>query len=646
MARLTAVLCVGLAAAAHGFSPAFLSTPSFSSHASLGLRPAGAIAPSSLRLRHAVPTARSSRSAGLRMGAPPDLDEGKELFGKERAQAEEDYIKQMEASGMENKDVSIVDTASMWVTNIILTYGDKEQYADMQDGSVASEGVVDDLVGGPLFLPLYKYFTECGGLYKLCFGPKVFFVASDPVVMKHILKDNVFSYDKGVLSEILEPFMGQGLIPAPFAVWKERRRVMVPGFHTAWLGRMVKMFNQCTARLDDKLAKAADSGEVINMEENWNSCSLDIIGKAVFNYDFGSVDKLSPVVEAALGALREAEHRSTFYFPYWKIPGLGAEWPIPALVPRQRKFQNDMNLLNGVLDELILNVVSQKEETDLDALLNKDYDNVADPSLLRFLVDLRGADATQKQLRDDLITLLIAGHETTGSMLTWATWLLAQYPEAQAKMQKELDDVLGGRDPTYDDMAKLEQVRLVVTETLRLFPEPPILIRRALENDVLPRAHGTGGGVQENKVKIIKGTDFFLSVWNLHRSPLLWEDPEKFDPERWRKPTPQAIVDKFNEGRDPGTEWKGYKPDLSTLYPNEIHADYSFVPFGAGPRKCLGDQFAVMESVVMMAGIFQKYSFELVGNHDPTNPVKSDVGMTFGATIHTENGLNVKVKRR
>ena len=302
--------------------------------------------------------------------SPPPEIEG-EVFGKERMMAEEDLIKEMEKKGMASKDVSLLDTASMWITNIILTYGDKEKYASLQDGAVASEGVVDDLVGGPLFLPLYKYFTECGGLYKLCFGPKVFFVASDPVVMKHILKENVFSYDKGVLSEILEPFMGQGLIPAPFEVWKDRRRVLVPGFHMAWLDRMVKMFVQCTDRLDAKLEKIADTGEVINMEENWNSCSLDIIGKAVFNYDFGSTEKLSPVVEAALCALREAEHRSTFYLPYWKIPGLGAEWPIPAIVPRQRKFQQDMALLNGVLDELILNVVSQKDETDLDSLIAK-----------------------------------------------------------------------------------------------------------------------------------------------------------------------------------------------------------------------------------------------------------------------------------
>jgi len=583
------------------------------------------------------------------MAAPKLNDELKdEVFGLERAQAEEEEIVQMEKAGMASKDVKLQDVVSLWVTNIILTYGDKDKYAGLQDGAVISEGVVDDLVGGPLFLPLYKYYMECGGLYKLCFGPKVFMVASDPMVIRHILKDNVFSYDKGVLSEILEPFMGQGLIPAPFEVWKNRRRVMVPGFHTAWLNQMVTMFSQCSDRLVEKLDTVADTDTVIDMEENWNSCSLDIIGKAVFNYDFGSVEKVSPVVKAALGALREAEHRSTFYFPYWKIPGLGAEWPIPALVPRQRKFQQDMQLLNSVLDELILNVVNEKEETDLDALIAKDYANVKDPSLLRFLVDVRGGDATQKQLRDDLITLLIAGHETTGSMLTWATWLLSQYPEAQAKMQEEIDRVLQGRAPTYDDMSSLEQVRFVITETLRLYPEPPILIRRALEPDVLPKASFLDSRLQDQNVKVLKGTDFFISIWNLHRSPMLWDKPDVFDPDRWSRPTPQHLVDKYNEGRqqEEAPKWQGYQPNANTLYPNEIMADYAFLPFGAGPRKCLGDQFAMMESVVMLCVIFQRFEFELVGKHDPTSAVDSDVGMMFGATIHTQNGLKMKVKRR
>ncbi|KAJ1480183.1 cytochrome P450 [Baffinella frigidus] len=529
---------------------------------------------------------------------------------------------------MSKKDVSFTDVISLWVTNIILTY----DVVSRQDGAVKSEGVVEDLTGGPLFLPLFKYFEECGGLYKLCFGPKVFMVVSDPNVVKHMMKDSVFSFDKGVLSEILEPFMGQGLIPAPFEVWRQRRRAVVPGFHQAWLNNMCTMFGTMTLRLVDKLDKVADTDEVVDMEENWNSCSLDIIGKAVFNYDFKSVEKVSPVVEAALGALREAEHRSTFYFPYWKIPGLGAEWPIPPLVPRQLKFQNDMKLLRGVLDEVILNVIEDKDETDMDALMAKDYSKINDPSLLRFLVDVRGAGHTP---RADAALQAIAGERESERERK------RERGERERERERERDLALlpaaalprahtkgtrctpSDRMPTYDDIQALEQVRLVVTETLRLYPEPPILIRRALEEDLMPKANNPDSS------QVIKGTDFFISVWNIHRSPALWEDPLIFDPDRWRKPTPQAHPPLV---RHLGLQSRGC-------------AVWQCLTV-CGPRKCLGDQFALMESVVMLAVVFRRFEFKLEGTHDPLDAVTSDIGMTFGATIHSANGLNVKVKRR
>jgi cytochrome P450 len=115
------------------------------------------------------------------------------------------------------------------------------------------------------------------------------------------------------------------------------------------------------------------------------------------------------------------------------------------------------------------------------------------------------------------------------------------------------------------------------------------MTRRALEPDTLPLGHTTAGGVQDAKVKIIKGSDFFLSIWNLHRSPLLWDKPDEFDPERWRRPTPAHLVETFNAQRPAGeARWEGYSPQLDkALYPNEQHADYAFLPFGAGPVSCV-----------------------------------------------------------
>eukprot|EP01040_Poterioochromonas_malhamensis_P003666 gene3666-3917_t len=160
------------------------------------------------------------------------------------------------------------------------------------------DGNLAELAGGPLFLLLQKYYQKYGSVYKLAFGPKSFIVISDPVLVKHILKDNPLKYDKGILAEILDPIMGKGLIPADPDTWKVRRRAIVPGFHKAWLNAMMSLFVKCNQPLIAKLTEAAETGKVLDMETEFCSVALDIIGKAVFNYDFGSVTKESPVVKA------------------------------------------------------------------------------------------------------------------------------------------------------------------------------------------------------------------------------------------------------------------------------------------------------------------------------------------------------------
>ena len=139
------------------------------------------------------------------------------------------------------------------------------------------------------------------------FGPKSFIVVSDPIIAKHILKDNSKAYDKGVLAEILEPIMGKGLIPADPETWKVRRRAIVPGFHKAWYNEMCRTFVKCNEPLINKLNKASVSGQVLNMETEFCSVALDIIGKAVFNYDFGSVTTESPVIKAVYSTLKEVQ---------------------------------------------------------------------------------------------------------------------------------------------------------------------------------------------------------------------------------------------------------------------------------------------------------------------------------------------------
>ncbi|TYH10924.1 hypothetical protein ES288_A07G216800v1 [Gossypium darwinii] len=515
---------------------------------------------------------------------------------------------------------NLLDNLSNLLTNVL------------SGGSLGSmpvaEGAVSDLFGRPLFFSLYDWFLEHGSVYKLAFGPKAFVVVSDPIVVKHILRENAFSFDKGVLADILEPIMGKGLIPADLDTWKQRRRVIAPGFHALYLEAMVKVFTDCSGRTAEKFEKLLDGersrgGDAIelDLEAEFSSLALDIIGLGVFNYDFGSVTKESPVIQAVYGTLFEAEHRSTFYIPYWKIPL--ARW----VVPRQRKFHYDLKIINDCLDGLIRNAKDSRQEADVEKLQQRDYLNIKDASVLRFLVDMRGADVDDRQLRDDLMTMLIAGHETTAAVLTWAVFLLAQNPSKIRKAQAEVDSVLGQERPTFESIKKLEYIRLIVVESLRLYPQPPLLIRRALEEVVLP------GGYKGDKdgYTIPAGTDIFISVYNLHRSPYFWDQPHDFVPERFQ-------VQKESEGIE---GWAGFDPSRSpgALYPNEIISDFAFLPFGGGPRKCVGDQFALMESTVALAMLLQKFDVELRGSPE-------SVELVTGATIHTKNGLWCKLKRR
>ncbi|XP_041991077.1 cytochrome P450 97B2, chloroplastic [Salvia splendens] len=517
------------------------------------------------------------------------------------------------------KQMNLLDNASNMLTNFL----SGAKILSMP----TAEGAVSDLFGKPLFFSLYDWFIEHGSVYKLAFGPKAFVVVSDPIVARHILRENAFSYDKGVLADILEPIMGKGLIPADLDTWKQRRRVIAPGFHSLFLETMAKMFANCSDRMIAKFdnlleAEVSRGGKKIelDLEAEFSSLALDIIGLGVFNYDFGSVTKESPVIKAVYGTLFEAEHRSTFYIPYWKLPL--AKW----LVPRQRKFQSDLKVINDCLDGLIKNAKETREEADVEKLQQRDYSNIKDASLLRFLVDMRGVDADDQQLRDDLMTMLIAGHETTAAVLTWSIYLLAQHPSKMKKAQAEVDSVLGQEPITYEAIKKLEYLRLIVVESLRLYPQPPLLIRRSLKPDKLPGGYNGN----EDGYSIPAGTDLFVSVYNLHRSPHYWDNPNDFEPERFQRQKASQV-----DG------WAGFDPSRSpgALYPNEIIADFAFLPFGGGPRKCVGDQFALMESTVALAALLREFDVNLRGSPE-------SVELVTGATIHTKSGLWCQLEKR
>mmetsp|Transcript_65154 Transcript_65154/g.76542 ORF Transcript_65154/g.76542 Transcript_65154/m.76542 type:complete len:263 (-) Transcript_65154:468-1256(-) len=256
---------------------------------------------------------------------------------------------------------------------------------------------------------------------------------------------------------------------------------------------------------------------------------------------------------------------------------------------------------------------------------------------------MKGADIDDKQLRDDLMTMLIAGHETTAAVLTWALFELTKHPDCMAKVMEEIDRVFEGdmdRIPTMEDVKSMYYVRLVIAETLRMYPEPPLLIRRCREDNILPQ----GSGSVEDAT-VIRGMDMFISLYNIHRDAKFWPEPNTFDPMRFTRKFVNPEV-KGWAGFDP-RKWEG------RLYPNEVSADYAYLPFGGGARKCIGDEFAMLEATVTLSMVLRRFKFQFdesrftdVDIMEHPQDLNHPVGMRTGATIHTRQGLHMIMKRR
>lgn len=492
-------------------------------------------------------------------------------------------------------------TSPGWLTQLGRLWGGN---SDVPVADAKPEDI-QDLLGGALFKALYKWMVETGPVYLLPTGPvSSFLVISDPEAAKHVLRgsDNPQRpiYVKGLVAEVSKFLFGEGFAISGGEEWRLRRRAVGPSLHRGYLEVMIeRVFDACSRQLVDEMDKkltSTDSEKAIDMEACFSQLTLDVIGKAVFNYDFNSLTTNSPLIQAVYTSLKETEQRATDVLPVWKIPFLA------NFIPRQRKALEAVELIRQTTEELIAKCKAMVEaEEEAAAFDQENYINESDPSVLRFLIASR-EEVSSVQLRDDLLSMLVAGHETTGSVLTWTLYLLVTNPETMKKAQEEIDRVLGN-DDTPMTLAKYQDLKYTmrcINESMRLYPHPPVLLRRALVQDSLP------GGYT-----VPAGQDVMISVYNIHHSPAVWEDPEEFRPER------------FN---------------LDDPIPNEQNTNYKYIPFSGGPRKCVGDQFALMEAVVALAIVLKHFSFELKKDHE--------IGMTTGATIHTSNGLYMYATRR
>ena len=304
----------------------------------------------------------------------------------------------------------------------------------------------------------------------------------------------------------------------------------------------------------DRWQRFADRGERIDVVDEMMRMTQDIIVRTMFSTDLGSdadvVNEAWPIVNRHIGE------------SFWS---LGLERRLPTA--RNRRARRALADLNAV----VYRIISARRASDPSS--NGD--------LLSMLLSARdeetSATMNDKQVRDEVMTMLLAGHETTSLALSWAWYLLSTHPEVRTRLAREVRDVLGDRPPSFDDLERLTFTRMVFDETVRLYPPAWGFSRQALGEDRL------------SGYRIDKGHLVFMIPFVLHRRPSLWPNPEGFDPER-------------------------FSPERSAR-----RHRFAYIPFGAGPRQCIGNQFAVMEATIIMAMISQRYSLDLVAGH-PVEP--------------------------
>ncbi|HEX7240777.1 MAG TPA: cytochrome P450 [Longimicrobiaceae bacterium] len=398
-------------------------------------------------------------------------------------------------------------------------------------------------------------------------------VVSHPAGVEHVLRTHQKNYRKpGRFSAPVAALIGRGLLVNESDSWLRQRRLMQPVFHRQRLAGFVDEMAEAAAATAARWEGFARTGETVDVMGEMMRFTLRVVGTTLFSADVSrGADRVGPAVNVAL------EHISR----RMNLPVSLPEW-VPTR--RSRRFA----AAKRVLDEMVYAPIRERRA---DPAARRD-------DLLGMLLEARDADTGERmgdeQVRDEVLTLVMAGPETTAASLSWTWHLLARHPEALRALRTELDRVLGGRPPGLDDLARLPYTRAVFDEALRLYPPAWGQPREAVAEDVV-------GGY-----RIPAGSLVVVCQWVTHRRPDLWDDPDRFDPER-------------------------FLGERAARVP-----PFAYYPFGAGARQCIGTHFALMEAQVALATLAQRFDVRpLPGREpepDPTFTLRPKGGIP--ATIH------------
>jgi cytochrome P450 len=384
---------------------------------------------------------------------------------------------------------------------------------------------------------------QYGDIAYYRFGPLHVYHLCHPDLAQQILVDQHDRFRKPeLLRHAFGPFAGQGLLTSEGSLWKQQRKLMQPAFHHRHLAAYGNVMVAQTLGMMDSFAQ----GQVREITSEMAELTLGIVAKCLFGAELPSERK--QIREAMVAMIAAASRRvnSILRMPSW-IPTAGNI--------RERRALAQMD---GILQSLFDS--RRKLQEQRDDLLSV---------LLAATGEVSAGGMSDKQLRDEMLTLFLAGHETTANALTWTWFLLSRHPRVETKLWDELDRVLNGRPPEPADLAKLPYTEMVIRESLRLYPPAPAVAREPV------------GDVTIAGYRIPKGSLLSVNTYGLQRDARFYPDPERYDPERF----------------SPGWE--------------ERIPRYAYLPFGAGPRVCIGNAFALMEARLILATVAQCYKLSL-----------------------------------
>jgi cytochrome P450 len=393
-----------------------------------------------------------------------------------------------------------------------------------------------------------KLFREHGDVVRVRFLNFPVYLVAHPEGIKHVLQENHRNYTKSRDYVILARLLGQGLVTSEGSLWLKQRRLMQPMFHREKIASFGTMMTDCTLGMLDRWSRLVGRNEPIDMTNEMMGLTLEIVGRALFTMDLtGHADTIGREITIA-----------NERFAHFDV-GMIMPW-LPTR--KNLRFRKAVDELRRIVLEMIAN--RRRENRDYGDLLSM---------LLAARDEETGEAMSDEQLRDEVLTLILAGHETTATALSWTWYLISQHPEVERKLRAELDEVLGGRPPAMADLVNLNYTGMVIDEAMRIYPPVWAIGRAAIEDDEIMG------------YRVPRGSNVMLSQWMTHRHPKFWENPERFEPER------------FSAERAAG------------------RPRYAYFPFSGGPRQCIGNIFALTEANLILAAVAQKYSPRLVPGH-------------------------------